>query len=220
MQRRKNHSGKKKYSGKKKHGRFPIHVYLIYLFVATLLFTGVTFSKYVASTNVGDGARVASFGELELVEENKPEAYIVTPGVDIAKNPLVSFAVSESSEMAAYVFVSINAKGWKHDGARTYTIPRTGTAVNLLDWSVDKDWEFLETDGEQQVFYRTVAANQSLDSVPVISEGKITVSDNLYASDYAGLNVPVKSIVFEAYAVQVQGFEDAQAAWKSVSGGQ
>lgn len=40
--------------------RLPLHAYLLYLLVATFLFTGVTFSSYVTTASGGDSARVAA----------------------------------------------------------------------------------------------------------------------------------------------------------------
>lgn len=206
---------KNKYSSeKKKHIRLPIHVYLSYLLVATLIFTGVTFSKYITATNAGDSARIAAFGDLVMVEENKPENFIITPGVNIVKNPQVSFGTNEPSEMAVYVFVSVDAAGWQYDNG-IYQIIRETENKELLKWSVDENWTQLT---DKQVFYRVVPANESIDDVPVISGGKITVSPHLYASEYEELSAATKSITFKAYAVQVQGFDSAEAAWNSVSG--
>ena len=45
----------------KKRIKLPLHAYLLYLLVASLLFTGVSFSSYVATTSGADSARVARF---------------------------------------------------------------------------------------------------------------------------------------------------------------
>lgn len=211
MQRHKNKSENKK------HTRLPIRAYLSYLLAATVVFTGVTFSKYVATSSAGDSARVAKFGGLELTEPDAPEnnEYIIAPGVDIAKKPLVSFGVLEKSETAAYVFVSVNAPGWQHDNG-IYKVIRESDGIELLSWSVDEG--FTPLDGEQ-VFYRAVPANEFIKEAPVISGNVITVSDKLYGSDYEKLDAAAKSITFKSYAVQAGGFENAKAAWASVSGG-
>lgn len=207
----------KNISEKKKRIRLPVHIYLLYLLAATLIFTGVTFSKYLVSTNAGDSARVVTFGDLELVEADKPEKYIITPGVNISKNPLMSFGVNKPSETAVYVFVSVDANGWNCADNRTYTIARDN-AENLMIWSVAHDWTYLTTDHARQIFYRTVPAGGSISGVPVISGGEITVSEKLYASDLSDLEPATKSIIFQAYAVQTQGFDSADAAWSDVNG--
>lgn len=196
--------------------KLPLHVYLGYLLVVTLIFSGVTFSKYIASTSAGDGARVATFGDLELTENDNPDEFIITPGVNIKKNPQVSFGVNEPSEMAVYVFVSVNADKWKFDRAtNTYKIMRDDK--ELLSWSIDERWTQLEEQLEnKQVFYCTVPANENIDSVPVIKDGVITVSPHLYASEYSELSSATKSITFKAYAVQMQGFNSAAEAWSAI----
>lgn len=45
----------------KKRIRLPMSAYLIYLLVATLMFTGASFSSYVTNSEDGDSARVAAF---------------------------------------------------------------------------------------------------------------------------------------------------------------
>lgn len=203
----------KNISEKKKRIRLPVHVYLLYLLVATLIVTGVTFSKYLTSTNAGDSARVAAFGDLELVEIDQPKKYIITPGVNISKNPQVSFGVNKPSEMAAYVFVGVDAGGWQYDHG-TYKIVRETDSEELLSWSVDDNWTQL---GDEPVFYCTVPAGGSISGLPVISDNTIKVSAYLYASEYAALDVAAKSITFRAYAVQVQGFDSVGAAWSAVN---
>lgn len=54
----KNISRQGKYE-KKNQMRLPLSAYLIYLLVATLLFTGVSFSKFATTTSGEDSARVA-----------------------------------------------------------------------------------------------------------------------------------------------------------------
>ncbi len=43
----------------KKRARLPLSAYLLYLLVATFIFTGVSFSKYATSTTSGDKTRIA-----------------------------------------------------------------------------------------------------------------------------------------------------------------
>lgn len=212
---------KKNASERTKRNRLPIHVYLVYLLVATLVFTGVTFSKYVTSSTGGDSARVAVFGELELTESTwTGDGYIITPGAPIGKDPKVFFGVTDPTEMAAYVFLTVQADGWTFDGDHAYRIFRQDGTTELLSWSVDADWTRLEA-GETgpQVFYRTVAPGESLTGVPVMSGDAITVSRDLRASELNALGDAAQSITFQAWAVQVQGFDSAESAWNAVSGG-
>lgn len=46
---------------RRKKRKLPIHVYLIYMIVASLLFTAVTFSSYVSTSEGGDSVSIALF---------------------------------------------------------------------------------------------------------------------------------------------------------------
>ena len=46
---------------KRKKQKLPIHIYLLYMILATLIFTGVTLSSYVSTSEGGDSATVALF---------------------------------------------------------------------------------------------------------------------------------------------------------------
>lgn len=197
----------------KKHIRLPIHVYLSYFLVAALVFTGMTFAGYIASTNSGDSARVATFGDLVMTENNKPEQFVITPGVNIKKNPLVSFAKGEKSESAAYVFVYVAAPKWEFDlSTYTYKIMDSDNK-ELMSWSVDENWKNVVTNNNYQAFYCYVSPNEELNAVPFIKDGEITVSPELYASNYTALASAYKTITFKAYAVQANGFGGAEHAW-------
>lgn len=211
---------------KKTRAPLPMRVYLCYLLAAALIFTGITFSKYITATSGGDEARATTFGELSLTEEEKPESFVITPGVNIKKNPLVNFAMGkeskiDKSEPGAYVFVCVVAENWQFDQTTDQTTNQTTSTYRmmkdekeLMQWSVDANWKYLTTNNWYRVFYRYVPPNENLTNVPVISGGEIIVSPKLYASDY-----PVKThdrpipITFTAYAVQANGFGGAEHAW-------
>lgn len=202
---------------RKKQRRLPVHVYLSYFLVAALLFTGVTFSRYVAATKAGDSARAATFGDLVMTEKEKPGTFVITPGVNIKKNPLVSFGVEKKSESAAYVFVYVNALNWEFDseGKDTYKIKKDEKA--LMSWSVDSRWKYADGGDSYQVFYFYVSPNETMQDVQFIENGEITVSPQLYASEYQALASVSKSITFKACAVQANGFEDPQQAWQELA---
>lgn len=151
------------------------------------------------------------------------QTYFIAPGVPLYKNPVVSFATTQSSEMAAYVFLAVTTTGWEFDGQNSYSISglHNETSIPLLSWAVESGWSYLsqqEQDGSRVcIFYRAVPAGQKLDSVPVISGQAIDVSREIYASELARVAASAGDITFLAYAVQAQGFSTPQAAWESVS---
>jgi len=84
--------------------RPPIFVYVGYLLVATVIFTGVTFSGYISSTMGNDQARVAKFDVKETgVQELFIDAEAMLPG-DQFSTPI---NITNSSEVA--VELTINA---------------------------------------------------------------------------------------------------------------
>lgn len=194
--------------------KLPVKRYLLYICIALFLLTGVTFSKYITVANGSDSARVAKFGEVTLYEtENDEQVYsknfIYTPGVDIAKDPTVNFSAAETS---AYVFVTVSASDWTFNSAdKSYTVG------NKINWSVDNNWTFVKTDGESQVFCKFVEANSSLDSVPIIKNNTVSVSENLKNSEMEIMAQITLNLTFKACAVQAGGFTNADEAWESVS---
>lgn len=212
----------------KKKLKLPINAYLSYLLVAALLLSGVTFSKYVTSTNAGDSARAATFGDLSLVEAEDPKSFIIAPGVNIKKNPVVSFGTNKTSESAAYVFVYVTANGWTfhqaqdQDPNNTYTLSKTvdetNTTTPLLTWTVDEKWTCMQADPYNtcQIYFCYLKPGEKLDKVSVIKDGTIAVSKELYNSDYEKLESDLKSITFTAYAVQQEGSTNEWYAWEKI----
>lgn len=88
---------KGKYSRRKK---LPVATYLVYLLIATFLFTGVSFSKYATTASGSDEARVAAF-DFEFVltgsgAESKVVAVDTYPGFDES----YTIQVTDKSEVA------------------------------------------------------------------------------------------------------------------------
>jgi hypothetical protein len=68
---------------------------------------------------------------------------------------------------------------------------------------------------KQYVYYRTLEPNQQLNDVDIIKEGKITVSAAITKGELGALTDV--AIGLRATVVQATGFENAAAAWASVS---
>jgi hypothetical protein len=176
---------------------------LVLLLAAVLLFgcaAGGTLAYLMAKTATVTNTFVAGdIGSLELTEKTG-DKYLIIPGVDIKKDPVVTFNGNEgaNNNIAAYVFLKIGADGWTVDGT-TYTIS------NKMSWTLD-GWTEL-TDG---VYYKEVAANAGKQSWPIIKDNKITVSSEITATDIAAY---AKKLSFTAYAIQKEGFASVAAAW-------
>ena len=207
---------------KKAKFRLPFSAVLLYLALIAAALSGVTFSRYVTGTTVGDSARVAMMKELTVTPEGL-EQRVILPGVDMTKKAVVDF---EGSEMACYVFCEITANGWTRAADNfQYT-----AGPGILKWAVDSaKWTYLQEDGSTSVYYCIVNANTVLHADVLADGGKITVSENITRSQLNALASPAAplSIKISATAVQYHGFSEglsagyteadrAKAAWNAV----
>lgn len=213
---------------KKAKFRLPFSAVLLYLALIAAALSGVTFSRYVTGTTVGDSARVAMMKELTVTETGMPEGLdqrVILPGVDMTKKAVVDF---EGSEMACYVFCAITANGWTRAADNFHYTAGTG----ILSWAVDDaKWTFLQEDGSTSVYYCIVNANTALHADVLAEDGKITVSADITRSqlDTLAASAAPLSIKISATAVQYHGFSEglpagyteadrAEAAWNAVKG--
>ena len=195
---------------KKPKFRLPFSAVLLYLVLIAVALSGVTFSKYVTGTTVGDTARVAIMRDITVTETGnfaEPEKWVITPGVDMIKNAVVNF---EGSEMACYVFCEIKAKGWsKLDD--NYSFAFSGGGESILGWAVNNDWKFLSGNGSEAVYYRIVGAKDVLQADVLADGGKITVSENITKTQLDSLPKDMQ-IKISATAVQYNGFSEGSTA--------
>lgn len=208
---------------KKNRVRLPLRAYLLYLLVVTFALTGVTFSRYVVSSDWGDGARVASIRQLTVTGTGDVPAeggrWLLAPGVDVTKNAVVTL---ESSEMACYVFLELETEGWQRTGTHSYAI-QDGGGTALSAWGVDAAWQLLYGGTDSAVYYQIVPANTPFSAAVLRDDGRITVSADVTASRLRALADTGLRIDIQAAAVQYQGLDDgmdsttrAEAAWSAV----
>lgn len=205
-------------SNEKRRVKLPIRAYLLYLLLASFLLTGVTFSKYITVSQGGDAARVITMGDILLTEsgdfyDDLNEKLMIVPGVDLAKKALLAY---EGSEAACYLFIEVTAAQWETEDHYIYS-----AAEGKIVWSVDDFWTYLESEGNQHIYYRVLAPNVEIQDQDIIKEGKVVVSDLLTKTELGALSG--LSLTLRATAVQLDGFGDypteaehAQAAWSSV----
>lgn len=203
---------------KKKRVRLPLRAYLLYLLVVTFALTGVTFSRYVVSSDWGDGTRVASIRQLTVTETGDVPAeggkWLLAPGVDVTKNAVVAL---ESSEVACYVFAEVQTGGWQRSGTHSYAI-EDGAGKVLSAWRVETAWQFLSGGTDSAVYYQLVPANTAFSAAVLGDGGRITVSADMTASRLRALAAGLR-IDIHAAAVQYPGTDGiarAQAAWDAV----
>lgn len=204
--------------------RLPFSAVLSYLVLLAAAVSGVTFSKYMAGTTVGDTARVAIMRDITVTETGnfaEPDKWVITPGVDMIKNAVVNF---EGSEMACYVFCEIKTTGWSRLDEHSFAF--SGGGENILGWAVNNGWNYLSGNGSEAVYYRTVSANAVLQADVLAEGGKITVSENITKTQLDSLPKDMQ-IKISATAVQYNGFfeetgaeyteaQRALAAWNAV----
>ena len=190
--------------------RLPFSAVLLYLVLIATAVSGVTFSKYVTGTTVGDAARVAIMRDITVTETGnfaETDKWVITPGVDMIKKAVVNF---KGSEMACYVFCEIKTTGWSRMNDN-YSFAFSGGSGNILGWAVNNEWEFLSGNGSESVYYRTVSANGGLTADVLADGGKITVSENITKTQL-GLLPKDMQIKISATAVQYNGFSEESGA--------
>lgn len=178
---------------------------IVVLLLAVVLLIGCvaggTLAYLMAKSSTVDNTFVAGeIGTLNL-SETTGNSYIVTPGVDITKNPTVTFS---GNNVAAYVFLKVDAAGWKVSGSDTTYTYSIGTNQEMK-WVLD-GWTKLE-DG---VYYKEVAANAGEQSWSVIKDNTITVSSEITKANISNY---AKGLSFTAYAIQKDGFKTVSDAW-------
>ena len=195
---------------KKPKFRLPFSAVLFYIVLIATAVSGVTFSKYVTGTTVGDAARVAIMRDITVTETGnsaETDKWVITPGVDMIKNAVVNF---EGSEMACYVFCEIKTTGWSRMNDNYHFAFSVGSE-NILGWAVNDNWKFLSGNGNEAVYYRIVSANTVLQADVLADGGKITVSENITKTQLDGLPKDMQ-IKISATAVQYNGFSEGSAA--------
>lgn len=164
------------------------------LLLAVVLLIGCTIGGTLAwlmtkSSTVTNTFVAGEIGTLTLAETTG-DSYIVTPGVDIKKDPVVTF---NGNNVAAYVFVEVTAADWTSD-AETHM---SYSMVNgKVAFSIDSGWGLV--DGTNNVYYKSVGLGEQLENVSIIADNKITVSSELTKGEMTAKS----SLEFTAYAIQ------------------
>ncbi len=181
-------------------------------------------ARYVSTDSGKDKARVAAFGELAL-SETEVALRLFAPGVDLEKDPKVSFGSEIETETAAWVFVELTLSNkWNQSDSNTEfylnQLHTEADAAYAMSFAVADGWTYLttkyygDTGSTSYIFYCRVAAGESLESVSVLKDDKITVSDRIYYDEMSDLEAQMGNIEVTAYAVQAAGSEDAYTAWE------
>ena len=151
-------------------------------------------------------------GTLTLTESDDDKKFMVIPGVDIKKDPTVTFS---GNNVAAYVFVKVEQNGWQvSEDGMTYSC-----VGGKVTWTISAEWTHLG----KGVYYREVAADTDTANIAetekygIIAGNTITVPNTVTKGDLAAFTEGT-SLIFTAYAVQQDTFAGAKAAWNATFG--
>ena len=137
---------------------------------------GGTVAYLTARSNTATNTfTVGSIGSLVLEEtgltaENRTNEYTVAPGVNITKDPWVSYTHSTANPVDVYVYVTIAADTpWEFfQNSNKYAV-QSAQVEDQLSWTVAEGWTYLTTESGKQVYYRAVAANATLSHAPSLN---------------------------------------------------
>ena len=172
---------------------------------------GATFAWLTAKTD--PVVNTFTYGDINItLAENTGSDYKIIPGVDIAKDPLVT--VLAKSE-ACWLFVKVDEENWP---TLTY-VNKDGKDVRKVNYDIADGWT--KGDGTNipaNVYYREVAANDANQEFPVLKDNKITVSDTLTKIDISRILTTTPKLSITAYAIQKDGMDTAAMAWAATTG--
>ena len=151
---------------------------------------------------------------------DKANAYKLMPGHSYVKDPTVHFAAGSEE---SYLFVKVENEIAAIEDKYTYGDTNPKKSQTIAEQITANGWDAL--DGVDNVYYKKVVANTGTTAVDykVFDGFKIIdsiearpatpVADVKYLEDYNN-----KKITVTAYAVQADGFADAEAAWEATLG--
>ena len=131
----------------------------------------------------------------------------MVPGQSIKKDPKVT--VKAGSE-ACWLFVKV---------------VRSENFKDFMTYDKADGWTLLKTEGNTEVYYREVAATTAHTDIYVLKDNKVTVRDTVTKTMLEGVknaedgtpNENAPTLTFTAYAVQMDGINDAATAWGKVT---
>ena len=130
---------------------------------------------------------------LDATTTEQSQTYKVSPGVAVTKEADV--VVNQNSE-ASYVFVKV--------------MPSNAFNTNF-DWEMDDAW--IELSDVDNVYYQEVeATTDSATTLTILKNDRVTPKGTIE-------NLSDATLVFQAYAIQSDGIDDANTAWTNLNVG-
>ena len=219
----------------------------VMMMLVAAISVGVTLAYFTDETSgVTNTFVVGEIGELTLEETDtkldndnsaNTNTYIVVPGVEIEKDPKVTFTydtqILKEQQRPAYVFITVSGSGWEYDeNSREFTSKAIKdneeviVAEKTMKWDIASEWNFLKNDKvagkDVCVFYHLVNPQdtdyQEFKEKSIINGNKIAVDENLVTKDNVKeLSTSVSTLEFRAYAIQSEAMKDAEDAWSKLN---
>lgn len=189
----------------RKRSKYCVSTQVFVSLLALVLVLGCAVGGTIAWLTAETAPVVNTFtvGDINITLAETTSGYKIVPGVDITKDPKVT--VLKNSE-ACWLFVTVEPSA-DFKGLEDY-----------LTYSIADGWTKLETTGDADVYYRTVAASAADQAFPVLANNQVKVSSDLTKATLDGLGDNANiTLTFKAYAIQQEGFESAAAAWVELS---
>ena len=137
-----------------------------------------------------------TIGNIDIALNETTSDYKMVPGQTIAKDPKVS--VTAGSE-ACWLFVKVE---------------EGNNVANFIDYTIDPSWKAVP--GASGVYYREVAAADTVQEFYVLKDNQVTVKNTVTKANMDAIKnqtVAAPTLSFTAYAVQKAGITTVADAW-------
>lgn len=137
-------------------------------------------------------------GDINIeLKETTGETYKMVPGIELVKDPTVT--VKAGSE-ACWLFVKVE---------------KSGNFDSFMTFEMADGWIALS--GHAGVYYRNVDATNADTGFDVLKNNNVMVRDTVTKTMLEDAKTNAPTLTFTAYAVQKDGIDDADTAWRKVN---
>ena len=150
--------------------------------------------------------------------ENNAKSFKMIPGTDISKDPTIKF--TDDSE-PCWLFVKVTETVGTDGTANTIVRLEenvTATEDTYLTYTMNTGWTALE--GYEGVFYQKLESGAAENATyPILLNNQVSVPDKVTKTmmDEVDKGTVTPKLSFTAYAIQMEKFTSAAAAWTEVS---
>lgn len=173
---------------------------------ATNTFTVGNVDIKLKETPTANGGRDKAEGKEpeEITKEFTGNEYHLVPGVKYHKDPQVT--VTKGSE-DSYVFIKVEI-----NNDFVELLSQGEYKVNEVNWTP------LSEPLSENIYYRKVNKNDTLRTFDVLNTNTFIINSGLDNAHFKHFNPQTNDLMtVTAYAIQAEGFEDADAAWNALN---